>query len=439
MSSIRLRSHASISSKASSIATGSGSDEIAVDQQSLSYYPYHPDAYDQYLDDFSIIDDLYDALDHESVVGDHYAEQQVVDATRNVVNKHQAIHQLYLHEMQYVKELSVLQQIFMDRWPDFWTQHHKTAKIPCPDMARLFDHLHALIDAHTGLEIWGPTQLVSDLFSNLLDQTTGYAILLENYSDIILNLDKLYHQSTFTKFLQGSTITSLLENRDLLAYVFNPIKHLTIYSPTLLQIIRYTEPCHPDYRALSRVAPYHSAIHQCPVTVTPDRRLLLSAQFIKVDPADLSNTTHTRTFLLYNDALLFTRRHKTKTRQLQYKGTIELTGAQVRPLSPDLIPRMLETRRSSSLPSFFGKKVPVTHQPSFPTNAAYGFEILAVDEMQDLLSALAAPGMHYRSPDAVAIPNKRYIIRTYTLAEQTLWISVLTRVIQGVTQKQYAP
>lgn len=167
----------------------------------------------------------------------------------------------------------------------------------------------------------------------------------------------------------------------------------------------------------------HRTINNCPVSVTPTRRLLLKSRMIKVDLDDLTATSDVRTYLLYNDQLIFCKKDNSKF-TLQYKGEVNLLFCDLRVLSPALGAKMVQAKRS--LLSSFRSNTNTKKLPSAET-PAFGFELLLSDNTMDMTPS------HFENATSTSTPLKRrHIIRTQSLEEQSIWVEQLAKVIQHV-------
>jgi hypothetical protein len=168
------------------------------------------------------------------------------------------------------------------------------------------------------------------------------------------------------------------------------------------------------------------SIEDCPVQITINRRLLLFAQLIKVDLDDLSLTTDVRMYFLYNDSLIYCKKLKEKKgveRKLEHKGTVSLSGAIIRLLSPEFLAKMCEVKK----PLFrIGKKADTN---SLTSGEAFGFELITSELNVNAMSPLH---QNYQSASAGAgAPiRRRHAIRTQSLNEQNIWFETMRKAIR---------
>ncbi|KAL0088653.1 Dbl homology domain-containing protein [Phycomyces blakesleeanus] len=449
-------------------ATSSGSSE-----SSSSFVPnfsFMTDAsYQQLVDDLSIIDDL-DAV-YGNYIDNEAFDKQVADVARNVSFKHQSLVSFFRDESRYAKELSQFQDYYatqIQKWIDIPANRASLAKRKVPEykehLQMFFDGMSMMHAAHTAfisdmearLGMWGPTQLVSDIFTSLYLRILAYKSFFDNYSQIIVMLDTLYKGPSFNKSIHACASEANQSIHPLLYYVRLPTTRSVTYSRIITQLLDYTEPSHPDYLGLVdirhnlillekelhekvndcqshlMVLECSRIIENCSVPVTIDRRLILRATLIKVSLENPLLVNDTRTYVLYNDSLIFCKKVKNlRKERLQCKGVLDLVGATLRPIPKSLVAQMTEARKPV-LPAFFSKKLEEPQSPQIPV---YGFELVVNDRNSDgptsqnfsfavdSLPTVNGTGVVYR---------RRHVVRTNTLSEQTLWIDKLVKVLQAV-------
>jgi hypothetical protein len=169
------------------------------------------------------------------------------------------------------------------------------------------------------------------------------------------------------------------------------------------------------------------SIQACPILVTPQRRLLLFAQLIKVDLDDITLTSDIRMYFLYNDSLIYCKKQKENKKdtekKLVYKGTLNLRGADIRQLAPSFCAKMCEVKK----PLFrIGKKA--SDANSLPGTEAFGFE-LVTSEIN--LNAMSPLHQNYQSAmaGAGAPIRRRHIMRTSSKHEQKTWFETIRKAI----------
>jgi hypothetical protein len=155
---------------------------------------------------------------------------------------------------------------------------------------------------------------------------------------------------------------------------------------------------------------------------------------IKVDLDDLTSTSDVRTYLLYNDQLVFCKKDNNSNTKytLQYKGEVNLLFCDLRVLSPAVCAKMVQAKRSL-LSSFRSNTSNTKKLPSAET-PAFGFELLLSDNTMDM-----TPSHFENATSTATILKRRHIIRTQSLEEQNSWVEQLTKVIQHVKRIHLNP
>ncbi|KAG1438153.1 hypothetical protein G6F56_012768 [Rhizopus delemar] len=173
----------------------------------------------------------------------------------------------------------------------------------------------------------------------------------------------------------------------------------------------------------------YRTIQDCPVTVTLNRRLLMQSDLIKIDLDDVSATSDVRTYYLYTDHLIFCRKQKEKKdagRKLVFKGSLNLRGAEIRPLHPTLISRMCETKKSMFK---IGKRVTTE-----PLMDVYGFELITSEanlEAPIYFSNASMPPQMSSGP-----VRRRHVLRTRSQEEQKMWYTAIENVIKSINPQK---
>ncbi|CAO3696286.1 unnamed protein product [Rhizopus stolonifer] len=429
--------------------------------------------YHQWMDDLSIIDDVYQYFNDESEA-DNY-ERQVADTARNVSQKKLKVEQLCQSEEQLVHDLTAFRKYYLvplQRWTQEANTSELFAKYPqlCSQIAIedldrqisniLAVHRQFLSEFKERLDMWGPTQFISDIFGNFHEKLSVYEPLLNSYPSTIVTFYTLYSRSSsFVKFLESSMLKSDIPMRELLYYLKNPVQRLTSYASSLSHLISVTEPSHPDYRALihtrDKFAYYEKkrqslikdrlghiraleasrSVASSPVMVTSSRRLYITGQLIRVDLSDPQSTQDTRTYLLYNDYFFFCQKIKPKQTKLQYKGLINLRNADIFPLSPQTIHKITHAKKPSALVAAFKRN----KADSIVPQNIYGFQLATHEVSPENSSGTVLPG----SSASVGVPTPninlgkhQFVMRTQTEAEQNAWIYLLKKVIHHLSTKK---
>ncbi|KAI7868764.1 Dbl homology domain-containing protein [Spinellus fusiger] len=446
---------------------------ISSSRSTISSFSYDPHfsflsdlSYHQLLDDLQIVGDIDEMCDYS--LENEVPDKQVEDLTRNVTLKHKALLSLIQSESQYINELSQFEDgycIQLREWleqPFNRNSYRKLLPVGFDDtLDELFNEIHRIKTMHSlfnqrlnqRLQLWGPTQFLSDILSDLYSHLSAYQLFFSHFSRIIVMLDTLYKMSSFNRLIHSCTTKSPTV-REFLYYIRLPIYRLSMYSKTISHLINFTDPYHPDYIGLMRVhqsftviennlqerikdcksnlavLEYYHFIGNCCVSVTLDRRLLLWTTLIEIDIDYPTIKNKPKTYILYNDALIYCGKSKSITKdneKLQFLGTLELANASIKPLCPRLTQSMSEPQKSSLI--YFSKKT----RPVVPQVPVYGFELTVLD------SNVEASFNHGHLTSAImeeVVIQRRYALRTRSMCEQELWMETLKSTILSVTEKK---
>ncbi|ORZ24510.1 Dbl homology domain-containing protein [Absidia repens] len=478
-----------------------GSTSTSSSIHSASYYT------EQLMDDLSIIDDIYSSYDHEQLT--LAINNQVTYSTRNGALKEQMVQHLIKTESQFVHDLDAFHTHFAAEMPQFQVQKNKLA-FQTTDCDILFKPTLDLISAHQvlldelrqRLSIYGPTQIISDIFLQFFDHTNAsYTAYLKGFSSTLLTLDRLHKTNAFIKFCE-SRQQSNPSLKDCGYYICIPLIRLSAYTQAVDQCTQLTEPAHPDYNALitiskrykTREQQWQSLVEDClshykvykwfravqnsPALVTPTRRLLLYSDLIHLDPDAPTDMTDHRTYILYNDLLIFCKQQKDG--RMFYQGIVILDKAVLKPMDRKIANKIrdkhqkaIKQANGSRKLSLFGIKKQQQQQPQqqqqLKSNSSnqtstrtsttsdssssgsassiysedsgvYGFEIFFQFVMDKNVTSYTNPITSYGMGPVTSVASndsvRRHILLTRSLEEQTLWNEHLQRVIKSVTSSR---
>ncbi|KAG1152288.1 hypothetical protein G6F37_007595 [Rhizopus arrhizus] len=436
--------------------------------------------YSQLIDDLGIIDDIYHYFNDENEAESY--ERQMADTARNVSQKQYTVEKICQSEEQLVQDLIAFHQVYLvhlQRWTQEPNNSDLFTKYPqlCSQIALddLIDQVLSLIRIHRQflndfkerLEIWGPTQFISDVFSSLFENLSAYEPFLNSYPSTIVSINTLYSKSSsFIKFLESCMFKSDKPVRDLLYYLKIPLQRVSSYASALSCIVSVTEPSHPDYRALIRIEGkfrYHEkkrknlikdrlahiraleasrSVLSSPATVTSTRRLYITGLLTRVDLSDPQSFNDTRTYLLYNDYFFYCQKtkpfnKKSTIQKLQYKGLINLRNAEISPLSSQVIAKITEIKKPSVLTAAFKRGKNTERAPV--VTAVYGFQLATHEVSVENSSGTVLPGSmpgNGIAPPQVNLGKQQFIMRTQTEAEQKAWMSLIEKVIHHLSTKK---
>ncbi|KAI9299580.1 Dbl homology domain-containing protein [Cunninghamella echinulata] len=228
--------------------------------QSLSHYvDQYSNSYHQLMDDLSIIDDIYDNYDHDQL--STVIDTQVACSSKNGLLKHQLVQHLIGSESQFLRDLQVYQDHIASYIRSYSIPKNNKLLFKQIDCDILFKPAQSLISIHQSflddlqqrLDIWGPTQLISDVFGRFFDNMEDtYYIYLKGFSETLLTLDHLQKSNPFIKALESCyQLNSNL--KEIGYYIQSPLIRLKSYASVIQECLNLTEPTHPDYNHLNHM------------------------------------------------------------------------------------------------------------------------------------------------------------------------------------------
>ncbi|EIE84650.1 hypothetical protein RO3G_09360 [Rhizopus delemar RA 99-880] len=409
--------------------------------------------YNQVVEDLLVIDNVCDMFEEEE-------GYEPILSARHVAYKRQTVNQIIQSETSYLNEFYDFQETYATRmqvWLDATEDKDVTLKLKSTPAKKtlnaLFQSLHELSVIHTKFlkeitdrfQMWGPTQLISDIFNDFYKCLDTYEIFFEQHAEFVV-----------TKINVNKQRQSSLKIADIEHYLQIPVNRISHYSKFLQQLKNYSEHSNPDYVFLGQMAEKFKAldnewserkkscqahlmvleasrtIQNCPVNVTLDRRLILHAELIKVDLDDLTSVSDVRTYYLFSDYLIYCRKQKDRKdglRKLVYKGNLNLRGAEVRGIRPLIASKMCEVKK----PLFrIGKKSADTASTLKPE--VFGFELIIADTNIDTVAPMYFSNGSLPPQMALGPVRQRHIFRTRSIEEQTLWRTSLEKVINTISQ-----
>ncbi|CAO3671938.1 unnamed protein product [Rhizopus stolonifer] len=337
----------------------------SIEQQSntSSAIQYLTDSMGTGGNDFDIIDSLnYDDVD-ETVLDHEYMHR----------NREKVVDTLIKSEESYTNSLGLVRQFFLLPLKKDTKQSTFSflgmKKVVCTEREYrwLFGNFETIVELHQftlnslkeRMQIWGPTQILSDVFQSWFPKLEAYRSYFNNYSVSITTFERLTRYQPFKKFLDGTRKEKALKKTDLLSLLQLPTACIPRYFEMISQLSDMTPPMHPDYAGLlkckqwivqfrqamndkfidaqnvDRVLMIHQALVDSPFTVRAERRLILQANLCRVN-LNTRSVGEERKYMLFTDILVFakTQQQKDVTR-LQYKGHIALDRARVRSITKE--------------------------------------------------------------------------------------------------------
>ncbi|KAI7856591.1 Dbl homology domain-containing protein [Circinella umbellata] len=309
-------------------------------------------------DHFDIIDSLnYDDVD------DGLIDHEMVHRRRETL-----VHQLLTSEQAYFESLQVVSNVFIEPLKKDAKQSSFSflgmKKMICTERETrwlfgnfeeiLHVHHEILISLEERLRIWGPTQIISDVFQSWFARMGTYKAYLDNYSIAVTTYERLTRYQPFKKFIDNAHKDAQLKGATLLALLQTPAGCISRYAQLMTRIADATSPMHPDYVQLlqckqrivsiaeemkakiddadnvDQVLMIHQALIGAPFGVKAQRRLVLQSS--------MSISGEERIYILFSDILVFVRPKQDGNRTLlQFKGMVPLERARLKPVHPNTI------------------------------------------------------------------------------------------------------
>lgn len=175
-------------------------------------------------------------------------------------------------------------------------------------------------------------------------------------------------------------------------------------------------------------------VQNCPALVTPTRRLLLHSELTHINPDLPTDFSDLRTYILYNDLLIFCKR-RGDTNRLVYHGIVILDQTVLKPLDSKLVKKIINANGGQRKRSFFGIRKQASQQAAAP--GVYGLELFfqfikdkdATTFLNPILNYGGGVTNNVSSSDSL----RRHILLTASLEEQELWTGHLQNVINDIT------
>ncbi|KAF9208063.1 hypothetical protein BGZ49_009928 [Haplosporangium sp. Z 27] len=318
----------------------------------------------------AIVEDLLDYFGEEDIVNNDYegAESQLIEAEKIHLQRESLVRHLYDSEEDYLRSLRDIQSCYQKPFllSLQGSESKKTGLLGSSikpvatkeEIETLFGNLEQLLELHEDMrslleqrsKIWGPTQIMSDLFISVIPRFNIYSKYFSNFHASLTVLDRISRTVPYKKFMEQCTIDNPPGTASLHLMLAFPLRRLSIYREIINAICFATQPCHPDYlnlirsldmmntvyselkngrdRAQDQLTLYdiQSSMVSLPEPIMiPARRLILRADLHKVDS---SLTLEPRSYFLMNDVLLYAR-FDPKKNVYTFKGMFDLATMQV--------------------------------------------------------------------------------------------------------------
>ncbi|CDS02878.1 hypothetical protein LRAMOSA00281 [Lichtheimia ramosa] len=316
-------------------------------------------------DHFDIIDSLnYDDID------DGMFEREMDHRRRETL-----VQQLITSERAYFESLRVVQQVFIEPLQKDAKQSSFNflgmKKLVCTERETrwLFGNFDEIVQVHQEilasleerLRIWGPTQIISDVFQSWFTRMEAYKAYLDNYGLAITTYERLTRYQPFKKFIDNAHKNPAVKGATLLSLLQTPAGCISRYAQLMTKLADATSPMHPDYVALNQcrqrmqaiaeemkkkiddadnvdqVLMIHQALVGAPFGVKAQRRLVLQSPMSRVQAGGSKSSggggSEERIYILFSDMLVFVRPKQEGNRTLlQFRGMAPLERARVKPI-----------------------------------------------------------------------------------------------------------
>ncbi|EFA79670.1 pleckstrin domain-containing protein [Heterostelium album PN500] len=157
-------------------------------------------------------------------------------------------------ERTYCDNMKILVEVFIDPLKAGEGGISKdSATILCSNLSDiLLVSIELLNRLEAKLAEWSNTQRIGDVFLTLipfLKMYTNYTVGYDNVMNIVTECEK---NSSFSQFIQRCTEDPRTRKLDLRSYLIQPVQRITRYHMLLDEVLKHTEPDHPDYTDLAK-------------------------------------------------------------------------------------------------------------------------------------------------------------------------------------------
>eukprot|EP01133_Synstelium_polycarpum_P012286 gene12286-14403_t len=99
---------------------------------------------------------------------------------------------------------------------------------------------------------WSATQRIGDVFLTLIPFLKMYTNYTVGYDSVMTVVGECEKNSAFVSFIQKCTENPRTRKLDLRSYLIQPVQRITRYHMLLDELLKHTEPTHPDYADLAK-------------------------------------------------------------------------------------------------------------------------------------------------------------------------------------------
>lgn len=304
--------------------------------------------------------DIIDSLDYDDIDTGLMDQELIHQRREGFVHELHQTEKIYVGILELIESLCLLPLRKTAKQSSFSFLGMK--KAPCTEREKswLFCNIEEILQIHREilktmeerLNIWGPTQILSDVILAWFPKIQrAYHIYLENYSTTVTTYERLGRYQPFKKFSDAAE-KNLEKGTTILDLLKAPVTCIVRYAKLISALADNTTSMHPDYPGLTQckqrvqslleefkprivdarnvdhVYEIHTSMIEQPFGIRAERRLYLQDNFIQFNK---SGSGEDRTYFLFSDMLVFA---KKRSSSFIYKGHIQLERAKIR-----LIPR----------------------------------------------------------------------------------------------------
>ncbi|KAI9278581.1 Dbl homology domain-containing protein [Phascolomyces articulosus] len=317
--------------------------------------------------------DIIENLDYDDV-----DDMGLIDRELSHRNRESLVQQLYNAEQDYLESLNQLVTLFMQPLRKDAQQPSSNfigmKKIICTEheIQRLFGNIEELYDTQreillsldSRLRMWGPTQIISDIFQGWFKMLFDvYIPYLNNYDNAVTQYERLRSYQPFRKFTDGLQKDPSLKGTTLYSLLQLPVRSIHRLVQRISELADTTPPLHPDYVGLKmcrqrairllediqamvedaenvdRVVEIQRSMTGSPLTIKKGRRIILEAELSRTH-SQSRVVGEKRVYFLFSEFLAFARprrqqQHDVLHVQYQYKGHLNLERARVKRVAPE--------------------------------------------------------------------------------------------------------
>ncbi|KAI8137891.1 Dbl homology domain-containing protein [Fennellomyces sp. T-0311] len=387
----------SVSDASTSMSTYSMEDQISSFRISLSSSACQPALHD----DVDVIDELYEFFGNEL---DSRSMDLVVEA--DLQNRERVLRELFDTEGRFIAKIQAALEYYKKPMMssfrsssntsgpsssslprNFLSSNKSAGMVRGNDVELVFSNLEDILSISrrffNGLKerfrIWGPTQLLSDIFRTLVLDASSYYTYYENYGIAMSVLERLARTPATKKHVEAMIDSTGSGQISLFALLSLPLQSITRYAQLMNELVRYTDPHHPDAQQLSQCAKRMARleanmrhllqncqnvsrlvdmiclIRNCPVLLDEPRQFIMRGQLTSVSTGSYNHRDDRRMYFLLSDCLIFARpRDDITPSALYFKGKIDLRDAVIKELPKKKLnhPHAFEISINSSDPNY---------------------------------------------------------------------------------------